>query len=122
MSVDIAELVARQEDVRVASAQAERRLVEAQIAAARVEREYPAETEKELAATQEEIDDCSRAITSMRAVTQILGNSLSKASSGPTGVQSLMITRRAAAGLTIFPAADTTVLLPGDVVQVSLKH
>jgi len=119
MSVDIAELVARQEDVRVASAQAERRLVEAQIAAARVEREYPAETEKELAATQEEIDDCSRAITSMRAVTQILGNSLSKVSSGPTSVQSLMITRRAAAGLTIFAAADTTVLLPGDVVQVN---
>lgn len=119
VNADISELVARQEDLRVTLAQAERRLIEAEIAQAKVERDYPAETERDLATTQEAIDDCTRAIASMQAVTRILDSSLPQAASGSAGTQSLIITRRAGTGLTTIPAADTTLLLPGDVLQVN---
>jgi protein involved in polysaccharide export with SLBB domain len=119
VGADISELVARQEDLRVTLAQAERRLIEAEIAQAKIEHDYPAETERDLATTQAAIDDTARAIASMQAVTEILGNGLPETAGQSTGAQSLIITRRVGTGLTTIPAVDTTLLLPGDVLQVN---
>ena len=70
LNVEISELVARQEDLRVALAQAERRQVEAEIAQSKVELGFSVEIEKELAATRQDIDEGALAVASLQAVTQ----------------------------------------------------
>jgi polysaccharide biosynthesis/export protein ExoF len=123
MNVDISELVARQEDLHVALAQAERRLAEAEMAQAKIELDHSVGLEKELAATKQDIDDCSLAITSMQAVTQVLRNSLPQTVGGSAATNpSLRITRRLADGFTVIPATAMTSLLPGDVVQVNADN
>ena len=119
MNVEISELVARQEDLRVALAQAEGRLVEAEIAQAKIEQAHSVEIENELAATQQEIDDGTHAIVSMQAVIQVLRNGLPEVAGGSPRLPSLSITRRVAEGYTVITATETTLLLPGDVVQVN---
>jgi protein involved in polysaccharide export with SLBB domain len=114
---DVSEVAVRQEDLRVAFAQAERRLVEAEMARTKIEFDHSVGLENELAATQQDIDDCAQAIASMRAVTLVLRNSLPQLAND--GTTSLRITRRGAGGLTVIPATDTTLLQPGDVVQVN---
>jgi polysaccharide biosynthesis/export protein ExoF len=119
MGVEVSELLVRQEDLRVALAQAERRLVEAEAALAKVETDHSMEVEQALAATQREIDDCRRSIASMRAVTQVLRDALPKVAAESDETQGFRITRRVPMGLTVFQADETTSLLPGDVLQVS---
>lgn len=113
--VKLAELSAKQEDLRVAVAQAERRVVEAEAAKTRLVLDYAVGLEKDVTATRQEIDDCSHAIASMRAVTQVLSTDTAQAATNPN----IRITRRAADGVTVIPATEDTPLLPGDVVQVS---
>ena len=72
VGVDVAEVTARREDLRVALAQSERRLVEAEIALAKTQLEHSVDIDRELAATQQEIDDSTQAIASMQAVTRVL--------------------------------------------------
>jgi polysaccharide biosynthesis/export protein ExoF len=120
VNVDMSELVARQEDLRVALAQSERRLVEAENAQAKIELDYSVGIERDLAATNEDIEDCAKAIASMQATTQVLRNSLPQVAAGSAGSRPrLRITRRVAAGLTAIDATEMTALLPGDVVQVN---
>jgi polysaccharide biosynthesis/export protein ExoF len=119
MGVEVSELLVRQEDLRVALAQAERRQVETEAARAKVQTDRSMEVEHALAATQREVDDCRRSIASMRAVTQVLRDALPKAAPGSTEVPNFKITRRVPMGLTVIQADETTSLLPGDVLQVS---
>jgi polysaccharide biosynthesis/export protein ExoF len=120
VNVDISELVARQEDLHVALAQSERRLVEAENAQTKLELDYSVGIERDLAATNEDIDDCTKAITSMQATTQVLRNSLPQVAGASAGNRlRLRITRRVAAGFAIIEATEITVVLPGDVVQVN---
>ncbi len=119
MNVDIAELLAHQLDLRVASAQAERRVVEAETTQAKMEAEHFGGLQSELAATQQEIDDCTHAIASMQAVTRVLRNSAPEiAEAMAIASPGIRITRRIAAGPVVIAATETTSLLPGDVVQV----
>ena len=119
MNADISGLVAQQYDVRVAAAQAERSLAEAEFAKDKIETDYASGIENELTTTQHDIDDCAQAIASMRAVVQVLHNSLSGIAGELARRPSLRITRRVAGGFTDIAATDTTWLLPGDVVQVN---
>jgi polysaccharide biosynthesis/export protein ExoF len=119
-SVDISELVARQEDLRVALAQSERRLAEAENAQAKIELEYSVGLERELATTNEDIDDCTKIIASMQATTQVLRDSLPQIPGGSAGNRPrLRVTRRVATGFTVIDAYEMTELLPGDVVEVN---
>jgi polysaccharide biosynthesis/export protein ExoF len=119
-SVDISELVARQEDLRVALAQSERRLAEAENAQAKIELEYSVGLERELATTNDDIDDCTKTIASMQATTQVLRDSLPQIPGGSAGNRPrLRVTRRVATGFTVIDAYEMTELLPGDVVEVN---
>ena len=122
VGVDISETTARREDTRVALAQSERRLVEAEIALAKVQLDHAAGIDKELSATEQEIDDCMQAIVSMQAVSEVLRDSVSDAVTAPADVPFLRITRRIDDGLTVIPATETTALQPGDVVQVNYAN
>ena len=119
VGVDISETTARREDIRVALAQSERRLVEAEIALAKIQLDHAAGIDKELSATEQDIDDCTRAIISMQAVTEVLRDSRPDSAGAPTDVPFLRITRRIDDGLRVIPATEATSLLPGDVVQVN---
>lgn len=112
--VKLAELAARQEDLKVAIVQAERGVVAAEIARTRLEVDYAAGLERDLIATQREIDDCTHAIASMRAVTELLGNGGRQI----RGATIFSITRRVAEGVAIIDGNENTPLLPGDVVRV----
>jgi hypothetical protein len=118
MNVDISEFVARQEDLHVSLAQAQSRLADAEIAQAKLKMDYSIGLDRELAGTQQEIDDCEHSILSMREVTQVLRDSLPASAGGPTKGSALRIIRRGAEGVTSLVATETTALRPGDVVQV----
>ena len=64
------------------------------------------------------MDDCARSIESMRAVEQVLRNGATDAE-GAKHLPGITITRRGPDGFTIFPAQETTRLVPGDVVKVN---
>jgi protein involved in polysaccharide export with SLBB domain len=119
VGVDISETTARQEDIRVAAAQSERRVVEAEIALAKIQLDHSAGIDKELSAIEQEIDDSTQAIISMQAVTEVLRDSIPDSVGAPADVPYLKVTRRTADGLTVMPATEATALLPGDVVQVN---
>ena len=112
--VKLAELAARQEDLKVAIAQAERGVVAAEAARTKLEIDYAAGLERDLIGTQREIDDCTHAIASMRAVTELLGDGVRRV----RGDAVFSITRRAAEGVAIIHGNEDTPLLPGDVVRV----
>jgi polysaccharide biosynthesis/export protein ExoF len=118
VNVDISELVARQQDLHVMLAQAERRLVEAAIAQAKIELDHTVGIEKELATTEQDIDDSTQTIASMQAVTRVLRNGLPEAA-GAASIPGISIMRRAAEGFTVIRATETTSLVPGDVIQVN---
>lgn len=119
VNVDISELAAKQEDLRVAMAQSERRMVEAEIALAKLQRERSSELDNELAGTQQDIEESTLAIAAMRAVIQVLRNGTPDDGSMPGGVPDFKITRRLAEGPTVIPATTATMLMPGDVLQVN---
>jgi exopolysaccharide production protein ExoF len=112
--VKLAELAARQEDLKIAIAQAERGVVVAEAVRARLEVDYAAGLERDLIATQREIDDCTHAIASMRAVTELLGDGIRRVKGGTV----FSITRRTAENVAIIYGNEDTPLLPGDVVRV----
>ncbi len=114
--IEIAELVARQEDFRVALAQTQRSLVEAENAQAKINIDRSVGIETELSATDQDIDNGVQEIASMQAVIQALQNSMEGAPSG--GLPRLSITRRVMGHFVVTPATEMTVLLPGDVVRV----
>jgi protein involved in polysaccharide export with SLBB domain len=117
--VDISEIVARREDIRVGLAQSERRLVEAEIALAKIQLDHSAGIDKELSSTQQEIEDCTHAIASMRAVINVLRDNGLRIDPATAGTAFLTITRRVADGIVVEPATESSALLPGDVVQVN---
>jgi polysaccharide biosynthesis/export protein ExoF len=119
VGVDISETTAKREDIRVAVAQSERRLVEAEIALAKVQLDHAAGIDKELAATEQDIDDCTQAIVSMQAVTEVLRDSIPSGVGTSVDLPYLRITRRSDDRITVIPATEATALLPGDVVEVN---
>ncbi len=121
VGADVSETIARREDLRVALAQSERRLVEAEIALAKIQLDYAAGIERELSVAQEEIDDCSRSIATMQAVTQLLRDSIPDPTDGSVANSpTFRITRRIGDAVSTIPATETTLLLPGDVVRIEL--
>jgi polysaccharide biosynthesis/export protein ExoF len=114
--IEIAELVARQEDFRVALVQTQRSLVEAESAQAKINIDRSVGIEAELSATDQDIDNCVHEIASMQAVIQALQNSVGGAPSG--GLPRLSVTRRVRGHFAVTSATETTALLPGDVVRV----
>lgn len=119
VGVDISDSITRREDTRVALAQSERRLVEAEIALAKIQLDHSAGINRELSATQQEIDNCRQAIVSMQAVTEVLRDGTSDVAGASSSTPFLRITRRVADGITVMAATESTGLLPGDVVQVN---
>ncbi len=115
MGAQISELEARQQDLRVALAQAQQHLVEAMSAKAHIEFDNSLRTEQALATTADEIEDCKRSITSMRAVVQVLQDGPIPAS--PDHLN-LKITRKTQGRFKVIPATEMTQLMPGDVLQV----
>lgn len=118
-SVDVADVSARYDDNQVTMAQAERRLLEAEIVRARVALDATVEVGRQIHQTTQEIDDYLRSIEAMRSVEQVLRH-------GAVGADGfaqprrpgITITRRGEDGFVTFPAQETTPLLPGDVVRV----
>lgn len=122
-NVDIADVSARLEDSRVAMAQAERRLAEAEIVRARVELEHSIEAAKEISQITQEMNDCAQSIESMRSVEQVLRNGTAVADGPAAHSQSgITITRKSRDGFVTFPAQETTRLVPGDVIRVNLEQ
>jgi protein involved in polysaccharide export with SLBB domain len=119
VGVEISEVTARREDLRVALAQSESRLVEAEIALAKIQLDHSAGIDRELSATRQEIEDCTMTIAAMRAVTRVLRATDPRAPDTSVGVPFLRITRRTADGIAVMPATESTAVLPGDVVQVN---
>lgn len=119
VGLDISELGLRQEDLRVAMAQGERRLIEAEIAQAKLELDYSIGLKKELAATTQDITDCTQSIISMQAVTQVLRSGLPGTAGGSDKPSTIRITRRGPDGFKVVQATAMTLLVPGDTVQVS---
>jgi chromosome segregation ATPase len=119
MKVDISGLLAQQDDLRASVAQAGRRLAEAEFAKEKVEVDYDIELEKELTATQHDIDDCARSIATMRAVLEVLRSGAPSVAGGSGGTPTVIVTRREANGLVNFAATPSTALMPGDVLQVN---
>jgi polysaccharide biosynthesis/export protein ExoF len=122
VGVDISETTARREDSRVAQAQSERRLVEAEIALAKIQLDHAAGVDRELSATEQEIDDSTQAIVSMQAVSEVLRDSVRDGVTAPADFPFLRITRRIDDGLTVVPATEATALQPGDVIQVNYAN
>jgi protein involved in polysaccharide export with SLBB domain len=118
-NVEISALVAQQQDLRAALAQAQRRLVEAEIAQSTIKIAQSVDLEKKLTETQQDIDDCNHAIASMKAVTQVLRDSIPESVGGSARHPELKITRRVAEGFSVMPATEMTVLVPGDVINVN---
>ena len=84
------------------------------MAQAKIELDHSVGLEKELAATKQDIDDRSLAITSMQAVTQVLRQLPPPDRRRIRGTNpSLRITRRLADGFTVIPATAMTSLFPG---------
>jgi exopolysaccharide production protein ExoF len=119
MSVEVSELLTRQEDLRVSVARAERGVLEAEAVLAKLETDRSIELEKVIATGQRDIDDCRRSIASMRAVIKVLSDGLPSLTDGSPGTLNLTITRRVPAGQTVIQADETTSLLPGDVLEVN---
>lgn len=116
MGAQISELQARQEDLRVALAQAQQHLVEAMSAKAHIDFDNSLRIQQQLATTAQEIEDCERSIVSMRAVVQVL-------QVGPGSISSddlsFRITRKVQGHFKKIPATELTQLMPGDVLQVA---
>jgi hypothetical protein len=106
LSQDISETTARREDIRVAVTQSERRLVEAEIALAKVQLDHSAGIDKELSATEQEIDDCTQAIVSTQAVTEVLRDSIPDGAGALADVPFLRITRRFDDGRKVMPRPE----------------
>ena len=119
--VEIAELIARKDDLDVAVVQAHGRLAAAEAAVVTVDRDYTTGLDKVLAATQQELDEQAHTVESAKAIINVLHGDAQGGSLGDaTGTHlAIRITRRTEGGLSVIVGNDTTPLLPGDVVQVT---
>jgi hypothetical protein len=119
VGADVSETIGRREDLRVAMAQSERGLVEAEIALAKIQLDYATGIERDLSATQQEIEDSTQSIAAMQEVTKVLRDSIPDATGGHVeSARSFRITRRIGDTVGTIPATETTLLIPGDVVRV----
>jgi exopolysaccharide production protein ExoF len=122
-NIQLSELVSREEDLHVSVAQAEGRLAEVEMAQAKIELGHSAEINRELATTQQDIDEAAQAVASIQAVTEVLRTGLPKVAgepaSEPASRTGFRITRRVTEGLTVISATETTALVPGDILQVA---
>ena len=117
-TAEVAETVARQEDLRVAVAQAESRLAEAEVARAKVVQAQTSQVELDDASAEQEAAVLRRVIASMRAVVAVLGDVQGGSSGTKAGRPELRILRRGPDGHLLVAASDTTPLMPGDVLQI----
>jgi polysaccharide biosynthesis/export protein ExoF len=120
LDMEIADLIARQQDQLVALAQAKRRLVEAEILQSTIELDQSVGLERDQIVTLQDIEDCKQQIASMQAVIQVLRSGLSEVES--VSVPSFRIIRKTAGDHRTIAATETTLLQPGDVLQVALTN
>jgi exopolysaccharide production protein ExoF len=118
MAIDVAEVAAKQEDLLVAVAQADARLAEAEMAHAKILQSDTAQIALDLTAIEQEVSDLDRAVTSMQAVVAVLGNGQTVLAEGQANPRVLRIVRRGPSGTLLIPAVETTLLMPGDVLQL----
>jgi polysaccharide biosynthesis/export protein ExoF len=116
---EIAELGSRREDLRVAITQSARRLVEAEIALAKLKLERSTGIERELSAVRQSVSDSEQEIAAMREVVHALAADEASPGTSLRGPLAFEITRRGAGTIITIPANETTALLPGDVVRVT---
>ncbi len=119
--VEIAELLARKDDLDVALVQAQGRLAAAEAAVVTMDRDYAVGLDKALATTQQELDELAQAMESAKAIITVLHGEALGGTLGDAGGKRLVvrITRRAEHGFAVVTADDTTPLRPGDVVEVT---
>lgn len=121
-TVEVAEADAKQADLRAAVAQAQSRLTEAEIARAKLAQAHTSQITLDLEAVAREVGDLRRAVASMRAVVTVLGEGQDAPPGAKPGAKSAPpeshIVRRGPGGTFLIPAADTTPLMPGDVLQI----
>ena len=113
----IAELIGRQEDLRVTFAQTQSSLVEAESARTKLDNDHFARIDAGLSAAQQNIDDGFQQVESAKAVLQVLQKTAQPDQSSRRGPQ-VTIERRVAGFWQTIPATERTALLPGDVVRV----
>jgi polysaccharide biosynthesis/export protein ExoF len=117
MAIEVAEVTAKQEDLFVAVAQADARLAEAEIGRTKVLQANTAQIALDLVAIEQEVSDLDRAVTSMRAVVAVLDNGQATLAEAKADPRALRIVRRGPDGTLLIPAGETTLLMPGDVLQ-----
>ena len=118
IKIELAEAVARQEDLRVAIAQAQSRLTEAETGLINVTQAFTRQVMLEVGAAAQEVADLRRAVRAMREVVAVLDEGSGRASRREAGPPSLTIVRQGPGGTLLIPAFQTTPLLPGDVLQI----
>ena len=116
--VEIADLAVKQEDLHVAVTQAESRLAEAELARAKLLEAKIAQITRDLATAGQETADLVRSVSAMRAVLAVLGDTTPITDGRQPQHPRLRIVRRVTAGTLSLPAAETTPLMPGDVLQI----
>ena len=116
--VEIADLAVKQEDLHVAVTQAESRLAEAELARAKLLEAKTAQITRDLATAGQETADLVRSVSAMRAVLAVLGDTTPITDGRQPQHPRLRIVRRVTAGTLSLPAAETTPLMPGDVLQI----
>ncbi len=117
VAIDVAEGIAKQEDLLVTAAHADARLAEAESARTKVLQAHTAQGARERVAVEQEVSDLDRAITSIQAVVATLSNGQAALAEIKAGPPALHIMRRGPGGMLLIPANETTLLMPGDVLQ-----
>lgn len=118
---ELAEMHAKQEDLYVALAQAERRHAEAEMSLTKFRLDYNARLQASLAKIEQDIVGSREAIRSIRAVTNILNGRNPDLGSSAAKTKLYRITRRVQEGFVVIKAHETTPLRPGDVVEVGFQ-
>ena len=117
-TVELAEAAAKREDLRATVAQAQSRVVEAEVERVKFVQAYTRQVTLDLAATAQDVGDLRRGADAMRAVVAVLADGQDTPLKARAGLPSLSIVRRGQGGTLVIPAQDTTPLLPGDVLQI----
>jgi len=119
---EIADIEVRKRDVQAAIAQAEVRLAQLEGARARHGIDVAGTLLTRIATTDDEIDDARQALRSTETLTKLMdraGGNLEKVLSERAIVYEIV--RQTAAGPVTTAATETTQLLPGDILKITVK-
>lgn len=118
VAVEVSEATARQDDLRATVAQAQSRLVEAEIMRTKLMRAYMSQVTLDLASAAQEVGDLRRTVAAIKAVVAVLDDGREASVNTATAFPGLQIIRRESGGTSLVPAFDSTPLMPGDVLRI----